>query len=89
MGCCLLVLVIGGIFATGGSVGFGVRDVGGLAVAAALALGGLGFGLIGLSRTRPLDRLLLRIGSVFLGVGLLANLASAAIWSSRPGEAVG
>lgn len=79
MGACLLALVVAGIVAAGGSVGLGGGDVGGLILAAALALGGLGFGLIGLSRTRPLDRLSLRIGFVILGVGLLANLGSAAI----------
>ena len=79
MGCCLLVIVTGGIFATGGSVGLGVRDVGGLAVAAAIAFGGLGVGFVGLSRPQPLGRRSMRVGFVILGVGLLANLGSAAI----------
>ena len=79
LGACLLAIVVAGIFATGGSVGLGVRDVGGLVLAAALAFGGLGFGLVGLAGAQPLDRRSLRIGFVLLGVGLLANLGSAAI----------
>lgn len=79
LGACLLAVVVGAIAAMGGSVGLGARGVGGLVLAAGLGLGGLGFGLIGLSTTRMLDRRSLRIGFAFLGVGLLATLVSAAI----------
>lgn len=79
LGGCLLAIIVAGIVAAGGSAGLGVRDAGGLALTATLALGGLGFGLLGLSGPTPMDRRSLRIGFAFLGVGQLASLASTAI----------
>lgn len=84
LGGCLFAIVVAWIVAAGGSAGLGGRDVGGLVLAATLAFGGLGFGLVGLAGAQPLDRRSLRIGFLVLSVGLLVSLAATAIPSTDP-----
>ncbi|MEO8207829.1 MAG: hypothetical protein ABI598_02245 [Chloroflexota bacterium] len=83
---CLLFLVAAAIAATGGSVGLGSHEVGGLVLIAALACAGIGAGAMALRPPGDLDHRSVRIGFALLAVGLLSALASAIIGATMTSD---
>lgn len=79
VGGCVLFVVTGAIFVGGGGVGIGLRDVGGLVLAASLALLGSGAAVLSVAGPRPLNGRAVRVGLGILAVGLLSSVASSAI----------
>ena len=77
-GWALIVIAIA-IAATGGAVGIGTAEIGGLVLAAALTLIGSGAALVGIAGQSPLDGRAVRIGLVILAVGLVSSLGSSII----------
>ena len=76
VGGCVLFMIAVAIAMGGGSVGLGGRDVGGLVLAASLALLGSGAAVLSVAGPRPLNGRAVRVGLGILAVGLLSSLAS-------------
>jgi len=79
VGGWVLFVVTGAIFAGGGAVRIGDGAIGGLALAASLALVGSGAAVLSIAGPRPLHGRAVRVGLGILAVGMLSSLASSAI----------
>ena len=79
VGGCVLFVVTGAIFAGGGAVRIGDGAIGGLSLAASLALVGSGAAVLSIAGPRPLHGRAVRVGLGILAVGMLSSLASSAI----------
>lgn len=82
VGSGVLFMVAGTIAMGGGGVGIGLRDVGGLVVAASLALGGSGAAVLSVTGPRPLHGRVMRVGLGTLAVGLVSSFASSTMASA-------
>jgi hypothetical protein len=76
VGGCVLFMIAVAIAMAAGRVGIGLRDVGGLVLAASLALLGSGAAVLSVAGPRPLNGRAVRVGLGILAVGLLSSLAS-------------
>ena len=76
VGGCVLFMIAVAIAMSGGSVGLGGRDAGGLVLAASLALVGSGAAVLSVAGPRPLNGRAVRVGLGTLSVGLVSLLAS-------------
>jgi hypothetical protein len=74
-----LVVVTGLIFVTGGSVGVGALSIGGLVLAAGLALVAVGAGAIGIGGPGLLHGRAVRVGLALFAIGLIGALAASLI----------
>ena len=79
VGGWVLFVVTGAIFAGGGAVRIGDGAIGGLALAASLALVGSGAAVLSIAGPQPLHGRAVRVGLGILAVGMLSSLASSAI----------
>ena len=79
VGGWVLFVVAGAIFAGGGAVRIGDGAIGGVALAASLALVGSGAAVLSIAGPRPLHGRAVRVGLGILAVGMLSSLASSAI----------
>jgi len=79
VGGWVLFVVTGAIFAGGGAVRIGDGAIGGLVLAASLALVGSGAAVLSIAGPRPLHGRAVRVGLGILAVGMLSSLASSAI----------
>jgi hypothetical protein len=79
-------VVTGAIFAGGGAVRIGDGAIGGLALAASLALVGSGAAVLSIAGPRPLHGRAVRVGLGILAVGLLSSLASSAMTAGFAGD---
>lgn len=86
VGGCVLFMIAAAIAIAGGGVGIGLRDVGGLVVAASLALGGSGAAILSVAGPGPLHGRVTRIGLGILAVGLLSSLASSTMAAASAGH---
>lgn len=76
VGGCALFMIAAAIAVGGGSVGLGIRDVGGLVLAASLALVACGAAVLGVAGPRPLRGRVVRVGLGALAVALVSYLAA-------------
>jgi hypothetical protein len=76
VGGCVLFMIAVAIVMGGGGVGIGLRDVGGLVLAASLALVGSGAAVLSVAGPWPLHGRVVRVGLGALAVGLVSLLVS-------------
>ena len=87
VGGCVLFMIAVAIVMGGGGVGIGLRDVGGLVLAASLALVGSGAAVLSVAGPWPLHGRVVRVGLGALAVGLVSLLVSSIVGAAAsPGH---
>ena len=87
VGGCVLFVIAVAIAMSGGGVGIGLRDVGGLVLAASLALVGSGAAVLSVAGPWPLHGRVVRVGLGALAVGLVSLLVSSIVGvAASPGH---